>query len=109
MVAMATLLVTSPSCRQVIAILSGCAMKLRRIGNSLGTTFGKALLERAGFKEDDQLDIQAVPGEIQIRRASNRLVVELTQSEANALAEGNTKSRAWKSAMEKVRMKAKVQ
>jgi hypothetical protein len=35
-------------------------------------------------------------------------VVELTQSEANALAEGNTKSRAWKSAMEKVRMKARV-
>jgi antitoxin component of MazEF toxin-antitoxin module len=83
-------------------------MKLRRIGNSLGTTFGKALLDRAGFKEDDQLEIQAVPGEMRIRRASNGLVVELTQSEANALAEGNTKSRAWKSAIEKVRMKARV-
>ncbi|WIM05926.1 MAG: hypothetical protein OHM77_01130 [Candidatus Nitricoxidivorans perseverans] len=80
-------------------------MKLRRIGNSLGTTFSKQLLNRAGFKGDDELEVAAVSGEIRIRHASSRLTIELTTAEAKALLEGATDTRAWKSAMNKVKKK----
>lgn len=85
------------------AVITRGNMKLRRIGNSLGTTFSKELLERSGLKEDDELEIQATPGEIRIRRASSQLVVGLTELEAKALAAGHTGSRAWHSALTKVR------
>jgi putative addiction module antidote len=85
------------------AVITRGNMKLRRIGNSLGTTFSKELLERSGLKEDDELEIQATPGEIRIRRASSQLVVELTEPEAKALASGNVDTRAWHSAIAKVR------
>lgn len=89
--------------RDYSVITGKVAMKLRRIGNSLGTTFSRELLERSGLKEDDELDIQATPGEIRIRRESSQLVVELTEPEAKALAAGHTESRAWHSALTKVR------
>ena len=78
-------------------------MKIRKIGNSLGATFGKEALARAGFTEADELEVQAVSGEIRIKRASKWLLLELTPAEAKALAAGNAESKAGKSARAKVR------
>ena len=69
-------------------------MKLRKIGNSLGTTFRKETLVRAGFVEADELEVQAVPGEIRIRRTGGRLSLDLTRAEAKALVAGNAESKA---------------
>lgn len=79
------------------------AMKLRKIGNSLGTTFSKEVLQKAGFAADDQLEVTASAGEIRLRRAGGRLVLELTKAEAGALAEGKMDSKAGLSALAKAR------
>lgn len=78
-------------------------MKLRRMGNSLGTTFSKGLLQKAGLSGDEELEVVAVPGEIRLRRANSRFVVELTKSEATALATGKMDSKAAETALGKVR------
>jgi antitoxin component of MazEF toxin-antitoxin module len=82
-------------------------MKLRKIGNSLGTTFSKSLLEKAGFSGSEDLEITAATGELRIRRASGRLMLELTPLEAEALAAGKFESKAGKSAIAKIRLKLK--
>ncbi len=79
------------------------AMKLRKIGNSLGTTFSKDVLQKAGFTGDEALEVVASPGEIRLRRASGRIVIELTEAEANALAAGDMDAEAAVSALAKVR------
>lgn len=78
-------------------------MKLRRMGNSLGTTFSKDLLQKAGFSGDEELEVSVAPGEIRLRRANGRFVVELTKGEATALATGRMDSKAAESALGKVR------
>lgn len=78
-------------------------IKLRKIGNSLGTTFSKILLEKAGFSGNEELEITAVPGELRIRCASGQLLLEITPAEAEALADGKIESKAGKSVMVKIR------
>lgn len=78
-------------------------MKLRKIGNSLGTTFDKATLARAGFGESDDLVVTSVPGEIKIRRSGGRQSLDLSESEIRALASGDTTSKAGKAVAAKAR------
>jgi len=78
-------------------------MKLRKIGNSLGTTFSKEVLQNAGITADDELQVVATPGEIRLRSADGRLTLELTKVEADALAEGKMTSKAGLSVVAKVR------
>lgn len=78
-------------------------MKLRRIGNSLGTTFSKETLQKAGLSGDEELEVVAGVGEIRLRRASGRLVVEFTKAEAAALASGKLETKAAETALDKVR------
>lgn len=78
-------------------------MKLRQIGNSLGTTFSKGTLQAAGFDGNEELEVVASLGEIILRRSRKRLVVEFTKSEATALATGKFDSKAGEAALEKVR------
>ncbi len=78
-------------------------MKLRRIGNSLGTTFDKATLARAGFSEDDALVVTSTAGEIKIRRAGGRQVLDLAEAEIRAIATGDTTSKAGKALAAKAR------
>jgi len=77
-------------------------MKLIRRGNSLGTTFGREVLQSAGITGDDELEISATPGEIRLRRLDRHLV-ELTEREAIALASGKFESKAAESALAKVK------
>ncbi|GEM_PF-1203317 len=61
------------------------------------------VLKAAGFSCDDELEIAASSGEIAIRRANIRLVVEFTKAEADALASDEMATKASKSALAKVR------
>lgn len=78
-------------------------MKLRKIGNSLGTTFDKATLARAGFSESDELVVTSTSGEIKIRRAGGRQALDLSESEVRAVAAGDTTSKAGKAVVAKAR------
>lgn len=79
-------------------------MKLRKIGNSWGTTFSRADLTKAGFTEGQELDVIASPGEISIRPAlSEGVLVEFTLAEARALAAGKINSKPGEAALNKVR------
>lgn len=79
-------------------------MKLRKIGNSLGTTFSRDLLERAGIDEGQRLEVSAKPGEITIRPSVRTgIIVEFTPSEAKALAAGKLDTKAGESALNKLR------
>ena len=78
-------------------------MKLRKIGNSLGTTFYKGTLARAGFSEHDTLIVASTAGEIRIRRAGGRQVLDLSESEVRAVAAGDTTSKAGKAVAAKAR------
>lgn len=78
-------------------------MKLRKIGNSLGTTFDKATLARAGFGKADALAVTSAPGEIKIRRAGGRQALNLSEAELCALASGDTTSKAGKALAAKAR------
>ena len=78
-------------------------MKLRRIGNSIGTTFTKEALQQAGFSESDEVVLSASPGEIRIKRASGRQVLELSLAEIKALAAGSIDSKAGQTACAKAR------
>ena len=69
-------------------------MKLRRIGNSLGTTFGKDLLQKAGFSAEDELAISASKGEIRVRLEKSPVILELSKAEASALASSDFDSKA---------------
>ena len=78
-------------------------MKLRRIGNSLGTTFSKEVLQKAGLTGDEEFEVIAGGGEIKLRRSSERVVVEFTKAEAVALAATQSETKAAASALNKVR------
>lgn len=78
-------------------------MKLRKIGNSLGTTFDKATLARAGFGEDDELVVTSTSGEIKIRRAGGRQAIDLSEAEIRALAAGDATSKAGRAVAAKAR------
>lgn len=78
-------------------------MKLRKIGNSLGTTFDKATLARAGFGESDALIVSSTAGEIKIRRVGGRQVLDLSEAEVKAVASGDTTSKAGKAVAAKAR------
>lgn len=78
-------------------------MKLRRIGNSLGVTFDKPTLARAGFGEGDQLVVTSATGEIKIRRAGGRQALDLSEAEIRAVATGDTTSKAGKAVAAKAR------
>jgi antitoxin component of MazEF toxin-antitoxin module len=78
-------------------------MRLRRIGNSLGTTFTKLALQDAGFTEDDELIVSAVPGEIRITKAAGDLLLEISPLEAEALASGRLRTRIGRSAVAKLK------
>lgn len=78
-------------------------MKLRKIGNSLGTTFDKATLARAGFIEDDALVVTSTSGEIKIRRAGGRQALDLSEAEIRAVAAGDVNSKAGKAVVAKAR------
>lgn len=79
------------------------AMKLRKIGNSLGTTFSREVLQKAGFEGDEDLEVSVTTGEIRLHRANSPLMVELTRAEANALADGKLESKAAVAVFAKVR------
>lgn len=65
-------------------------MKLRKIGNSLGTTFTRDILATAGFTEDVELDIVATPGEIRLHPPAGAAIrIEFTAQEAESLFRGN--------------------
>lgn len=78
-------------------------MKLRKVGNSLGTTFAKDLLTTAGFEDGEELEVVATPGELRIARLSSRITLDLTPDEAMALAAGNLTSKPSKSVLAKAK------
>ena len=79
-------------------------MKLRKIGNSHGTTFSREVLNRAGFEEGQELDVLASPGEIRIVPAVvNGVTVSFTTAEAKALAAGKLDTKSGEAALNKVR------
>ena len=89
--------------RVITMVITMSNMKLRKIGNSLGTTFDKATLARAGFGEDDSLIVTSATGEIKIRRVGGRQVLDLSETEIRALASGDTTSKAGKALAAKAR------
>lgn len=79
-------------------------MKLRQIGNSQGTTFGRDVLSKAGFEDGQELEVLASPGEIRIVPAHvNGINLALTTAEAKALANGDMDSNPAQTAIAKVR------
>ncbi len=79
-------------------------MKLRKIGNSQGTTFSRDVLNKAGFVDGQELDIVASPGEIKIVPAAfDGVLVPLTVAEAKALVAGRVDSKPGMAAVSKVR------
>lgn len=80
-------------------------MKLRQIGNSQGTTFGRDVLSKAGFEDGQELEVLASPGEIRIVPSQgNGINVPLTPAEAKALADGDMDSGPAQTAIAKVRV-----
>jgi len=85
-------------------------MKLRKVGNSLGTTFSREVLSKAGFAEGDELEVVVSAGEIAIRPAVlTKVVVEFTPAEAKALTTGKLDSKLAESALNKVRRELGVE
>jgi antitoxin component of MazEF toxin-antitoxin module len=79
-------------------------MKLRKIGNSRGTTFSREVLNKAGFEDGQELDVLASPGEIKIVPAVvSGFTVSFTTAEAKALAAGKLDSKSGEAALNKVR------
>jgi len=79
-------------------------MKLRKIGNSLGTTFTRDVLATAGFTEEVELEIAATPGEIRIRPpAGAAILIEFSPEEAEALFRGHVDTAFLTAARAKIR------
>lgn len=79
-------------------------MKLRKIGNSQGTTFSRDTLNRAGFEDGQELDVLVSPGEIKIVPAVvSGVTVSFTTAEAKALATRKLDSKSGEAALSKVR------
>lgn len=81
-------------------------MKLRKVGNSLGLTFSKEILQKAGLTGDEELEVTASRGEILLRKTKGGLTVEFSKAEATALAGRKFETKAGESALEKVRKAA---
>lgn len=80
------------------------AMRLRKIGNSQGTTFSRDMLNKAGFEDGQELDVLVSPGEIKIVPAVvSGVMVSFTIAEARALAAGQLDSNSGEAALSKVR------
>jgi antitoxin component of MazEF toxin-antitoxin module len=78
--------------------------KLRKIGNSQGTTFSQEVLNSAGFKPGQLLDMVVSPGEIKILPAvESGVMVVFTADEAHAVAAGDLHTEAGQAALDKVR------
>lgn len=82
-------------------------MKLRKIGNSLGTTFSREVLQKAGLDGDEELEIFVSRGEITLRKAKGGISVEFSKVEADALAAGKFDTKAAMAGLEKVRKAVK--
>jgi len=78
-------------------------MKLRRIGNSLGTTFSREVLQKAGLTGEEEFELIVAHGEIKLRRATERVVVEFTKAQAVALAATQSANKDAEAALCKVR------
>lgn len=78
-------------------------LKLRRIGNSVGLTFSKETLARAGFDDDEKIALFVVPGEIRLRSGSDRHRLDLSQSEIKALASGELGGKEGKAVLAKAK------
>lgn len=78
-------------------------MKLRKVGNSLGTTFSKDMLSVAGFTEEDDLEVIAAPGELRITKPVTGVSLELSLAEAKAIAQGKMDSPEVAGVVEKAR------
>lgn len=79
-------------------------MKLRKIGNSQGTTFSREMLNKAGFRDGQELDVLVTMGEIKIvPTVGSGVTVSFTPAEAKALAAGKLDSKSGEAALTKVR------
>lgn len=78
-------------------------MKLRPIGNSVGTVFSKDVLQRSGLAEGDELVADVAPGEIRLRRAGAALMLPVTEGEAREIASGTTSKKTWASVAARAR------
>ena len=76
-------------------------MKLRRIGNSLGTTFSRETLAAAHIGPDDELEIVAVAGEIRIKKAKPTILLELSKDEVALLSEVDKSGKEWRAIIKK--------
>lgn len=80
------------------------AMKLRKIGNSQGTTFSRDMLNKAGFADGQELDVLVSSGEIKIVPAVvSGVTVSFTTAEAKALAASKLDSKSGEAALNKLR------
>lgn len=77
--------------------------KLRRVGNSTGLTFSKETLERAGFKDEEKVEVLVADGEICIRPTSGRYRLDLTAQEVKAMVTGTFDTKAGQSLVAKAR------
>jgi len=79
-------------------------MKLRKIGNSQGTTFSREMLNRAGLQDGQELDVLVTMGQIKIvPTVVSGVTVSFTPAEAKALAAGKLDSKSGGAALTKVR------
>ena len=79
-------------------------MKLRKIGNSQGTTFSRDMLGKAGFEDGQELEVVVSAGEIKIVPAVVKgVTVSFTAAEAKALTSGKLDSKSGEAAVNKVR------
>ena len=80
------------------------SFKLRRIGNSYGTTFSQEVLNAAGLKKEQDLELRVSPGEIRIVPAvASGVTVMLTADEAQAIAASELDSEAGRAALDKIK------
>jgi antitoxin component of MazEF toxin-antitoxin module len=79
-------------------------MKLRKIGNSQGTTFSRDMLGKAGFEDGQELEVVVSAGQIKIVPAvAKGVTVSFTAAEAKALTAGKLDSKSGEAALNKVR------
>ena len=76
-------------------------MKLRRIGNSVGTTFSREVLAAAHIDPSEELEIVAVAGEIRIKKANPSVLLDLSKEEVALLASVDAGGREWRSIVKK--------
>lgn len=78
--------------------------RVRKFGNSLGVILPAAQIAHAGFKDEDYLEVIAVPGRIFLTMPAT-IYVDFTVEEAHAVLHMNFDSPAGKSALQKISSK----